>query len=103
MYHGLKHSNKQEASRNNGKKGGRPSQDSTIYIELPETSLVILTPIQYNSLIEKYGYELIRKALTILNDWLKIGGRASLKHIGKNNYALFRSDGWLLNEAKRQK
>lgn len=103
MYHGLKHSNKQEASRNNGKKGGRPSQDSTICIELPEINLVILTQTQYNSLVEKYGYMLIKKALMILDNWLETGGHASAKYVGKNNYGHFRSDGWLLNEAKRQK
>ena len=51
----------------NGKKGGRPKQDSSIRIELPEIDLVILTPAQYGSLLEKYGYELLRKALLILN------------------------------------
>ena len=103
MYHGLKQRNKKTASRDNGKKGGRPLQDSTICIELPEINLVILTQTQYDSLIEKYGYKLIRKALLILDNWLKTGGHASAKYVGKNNYAHFRSDGWLLNEAKRQK
>ena len=58
---------KKIVSQNNGKKGGRPKQDSKIRIELPEIELVILTPNQYSSLIEKYGYELIRKALEILS------------------------------------
>ena len=31
MYHGLKQNNKKIASKNNGKKGGRPSQDTTKY------------------------------------------------------------------------
>ena len=53
-------------SRINGKKGGRPKQDSTIRIELPEIDLVILTPTQYGSLLEKYGYELLIKSLKIL-------------------------------------
>ena len=103
MYHGLKRKSKKNASKNNGKKGGRPAQDSTIYIELPEINLVILTPTQYDSLIEKYGYNLIKKALLILDNWLKTGGQASSKYVGKNNYAHFRSDGWLLNEARRLK
>ena len=51
-----------EVSRINGQKGGRPKQDSKIRIELPEIDLVILTPDQYGSLLEKYGYELLRKA-----------------------------------------
>ena len=83
----------------NGQKGGRPKQDSEIRIELPEIELVILTPNQYNSLLEKYGYDLIKKALEILDSWLKKGGKASLRYKGKNNYAHFRSDGWVINTA----
>ena len=82
------------------KKGGRPKQDSKIRIELPDIDLVILTPTQYNSLVEKYGYEILRKALLILDDWLKTGSKYSKKYIGKNNYAHFRSDGWVVNEAR---
>ena len=85
----------------NGQKGGRPKQDSTIRIELPGVDLVILTPNQYGSLLEKYGYELLRKSLLILDEWLKSGSRAAAKYVGKNNYAHFRSDGWVVNEAKR--
>ena len=89
------------ASRINGQKGGRPKQDSTIHIELEDCSLVILTPTQYGSLLEKYGYSLLKKAIKILDNWLINGGKASEKYVGKNNYAHFRSDGWLLNTAKR--
>jgi len=84
----------------NGKKGGRPKQDSNIHIKLPDIELVILTPTQYNSLLEKYGYELIKKATLILDDWLKTRNKFALKYIGKNNYAHFRSDGWVINTAK---
>ena len=88
-------------SKLNGQKGGRPKQDSTIRIELPDIELVILTPTQYGSLLERYGYDLLRNALLILDKWLLSGGKASQKYIGKNNYAHFRSDGWVVNEAKR--
>ena len=91
---------RQTVNKLNGKKGGRPKQDSKIRIELPGIDLVILTPTQYNSLIEKYGYELIRKALIILDKWLKSGSKVSSQYIGKNNYAHFRSDGWVVNTAK---
>ena len=90
---------KKIVSQNNGQKGGRPKQDSKIRIELPEIEFVILTPNQYSSLIEKYGYELIRKALEILDNWLKRGSKDSKKYRGKNNYAHFRSDGWVINTA----
>lgn len=89
-----------EVSRINGQKGGRPKQDSKIRIELPEIDLVILTPDQYGSLLEKYGYELLRKSLLILDSWLKSGSRPAGKYIGKNNYAHFRSDGWVINTAR---
>lgn len=92
---------KKLSCKNNGRKGGRPKQDSNIRIEIPDINLVILTPTQYGSLLEKYGYQLLKKALLILDNWLKCGGKASIKYLGKNNYAHFRSDGWLINEAIR--
>ena len=92
---------KHQICKQNGQKGGRPKQDSTIRIELPEIDLVILTPDQYGSLLEKYGYELLRKALQILDTWLRSGCKSANKYVGKNNYAHFRSDGWVINEAKR--
>ena len=94
-------SEKNLISKRNGQKGGRPKQDSTIRIELPDIDVVILTPTQYGSLLEKYGYELLRKALLILDEWLKSGSKYSSKYVGKNNYAHFRTDGWVVNEAKR--
>lgn len=93
-------SNKRLSCINNGKKGGRPKQDSKIRIELPDIELVILTPNQYSSLLEKYGYELLRKAIIILENWLKSGGKPAEKYVGKNNYAHFRTDGWVINSAK---
>ena len=95
------HDKLKEISRANGKKGGRPKQDSNIHIDIPEIKLVILTPNQYNLLLKRYGEELLMKSLQILDNWLKTGGKASVKYVGKNNYAHFRSDGWLLNTAKR--
>ena len=89
------------SSRNNGQKGGRPRQDSSIRIELPDINLVILTPTQYGSLLEKYGYAILRKALLILDKWLNTP--SGEKYVGRNNYAHFRSDGWVLNTAKEVK
>lgn len=88
----------------NGKKGGRPSFENNNnqrkVFEMPELNIIFLTENQYETLIERYGYKLISNALRILQSWLKsspIGG----KHRGKNNYAQFRSDGWLIYEAKQ--
>lgn len=90
------------ASIENGKKGGRPKYDSKIRASIPDIEFVILTPHQYGSLIEKYGYELLTKALKILEIWLKTSPEAE-KYRGKNNYAHFRSDGWVINSAKHKK
>lgn len=87
------------ASRENGKKGGRPKYASDLKIEIPEINFVILTPEQYNSLAEKYGYEILQKALDILERWLKSSPEGE-KYRGKNNYGHFRSDGWVINSAK---
>lgn len=87
----------------NGKKGGRPRQDSKIRIELPNVELVILTPEQYGLLLSKYGEELLTKAIFILENWFKGGGKYSKKYVGRNNYAHFRSDGWVINEARLTK
>ena len=84
----------------NGKKGGRPSYSINIKIEIPTNSFVILTPDQYNTLIEKYGYKLIEKAVEILSNWLTTSPHGE-KYKGKNNYGHFRSDGWVINTAKR--
>lgn len=88
-----------EASIENGKRGGRPKYDADSKILLPDIEFVILTPEQYGSLVEKYGYELFNKALKILENWLKSSPEGE-KYRGKNNYAHFRSDGWVINSAK---
>ncbi len=94
--------NRTIASIENGKKGGRPKYDSKIRVIIPNIDFVILTPSQYGSLIEKYGYELLYKALKILENWL-ISSPQGEKYRGKNNYAHFRSDGWVINTAKFSK
>ncbi len=91
---------KKTTSRINGLKGGRPKSNADSKIDLPEIHFVILTPTQYDSLLEKYGFELLRKGLKILDNWLGSGSPASHKYVGKNNYAHFRSDGWVINTAK---
>ena len=75
------------SSIENGKKGGRPKYDSEVKISLPDIDFVILTPTQYGSLI------------LILEEWLKSSPEGE-KYRGKNNYAHFRSDGWVINSAK---
>ena len=83
----------------NGQKGGRPKYDSNIRIKLNNIEFVILTPTQYDNLLNKYGRLFIDKAVSILENWLKSSPEGN-KYIGKNNYAHFRSDGWVINSTK---
>ena len=86
--------------RSNGKKGGRPkgsSYNANFIIE--DFNTIVLTEEQYNSLIKRYGYELTEKALYIFDDWLK-NSPFGYKYKGKNIYAHFRSDGWVINQAR---
>ena len=87
------------ASVLNGKKGGRPVYDKNVKVEIPSVNFVILTPKQYETLLEKYGYKILTKALKIFEKWLKTSP-SGIKYKGKNNYAHFRSDGWVINLAK---
>ena len=81
-------------------KSGRPIGDNMNIYYIKGINLVILTETEYNTLIKKYGTKIINKALMILDDWLK-KSPIGKKYQGKNNYAHFRSDGWLINEAMR--
>ena len=80
----------------NGQKGGRPLYNVNTRIELPDFKMIILTPAQYGTLLEKYGYSLLYSALSILENWLQHSPEAE-KYRGKNNYGHFRSDGWVIN------
>lgn len=84
----------------NGRKGGRPKVNAYIAaVTIPGINTVILTEYQYDTLIKRYGDLVLSKALEILDNWLNSSPYAS-KYKGKNNYAHFRSDGWVINTAK---
>ncbi len=87
------------SSIRNGRKGGRP-QLQNIKFEIPNIEIVILTPKQYRTLLEKYGYDILQKALQVLENWLKTSPEGD-KYRGRNNYGHFRSDGWLINSVIR--
>ena len=93
---------KKRFRKDNGKKGGRPRQDSKIYITIPEIQFVNLTQKQYETLIKRYGRKVLKKALFILDNWIGSGSHYADKYVGKNNYAHVRSDGWVLNETYRE-
>ena len=82
----------------NGKKGGRPKYSQCTRIYLPDYQLIVLTDSQYNTLLEKYGFSILSKAFSIFEKWLTTS-REGGKYKGKNNYAHFRSDGWVINTA----
>ncbi len=84
------------ASRKNGKMGGRPIPETDMKINLPNIEFVILTPKQYTILLKRYGATILEQAVNILENWLKTSPEGE-KYRGKNNYAHFRSDGWLIN------
>ena len=90
----------EKTSRKNGKKGGRPVYCPTIKFEIPGFQYVILTPKQYDSLLQRYGYELLLNALGVFEAWILSGSQSARKTIGKNNYAYFRKDGWIINTAR---
>lgn len=91
--------NRRYSSKVNGKKGGRPTYEKVKNMTFKDVELIILTPNQYGTLLEKYGYKLLMQALMILENWFRTSPEGE-KYIGKNNYAHFRSDGWVINEAK---
>lgn len=88
-----------ETSAENGKLGGRPQSSNTVRFQIPNIELVILTSTQYKTLLKKYGEEVLKKAIFLLENWLKTSPEA-IKYRGKNNYGHFRSDGWVINRAK---
>ena len=91
---------KKKSFQINGEKGGRPKGDAYIStFVIPKFNLVILTEHQYNTLLSRYGKVLLEKALSIFQKWLATSPNGC-KYKGKNNYAHFRSDGWVINEAK---
>ena len=91
---------KKNSFRINGEKGGRPKSDTYLStFVIPGFDTVILTEHQYDTLLSRYGKVLLDKALTIFQQWL-MTSPCAVKYAGKNNYAHFRSDGWVINEAK---
>ena len=85
----------------NGCKGGRPKDDDSPRKDFEEYETVILTETQWTKILAKYGENLALKMVKVLDDWLSIGGHNAKQYIGKNNYAHFRKDYWVYQEAKK--
>ena len=96
----MKNNGKYISCIRNGKRGGRPDMSKSISsFVIPEFSTIILTENQYYKLIERYGISLFHRALEIFSEWI-LTSPIGEKYKGKNNYAHFRNDGWVINEAR---
>lgn len=63
---------------------------------------VNLTEEQYNKLTDKYGEKLALKAINVLDYWLSKGSKSAKQYIGKNHYAHFRNDSWVMQKAREE-
>ena len=86
----------------NGCKGGRPKDEDSPRKIFEEFEVVILTEAQWEKIVAKRGEKLALKMVEILDNWLSLNGTNAKQYIGKNNYGHFKSDSWVLNEAKKQ-
>ena len=82
-------------------RGGRKKVPITESIYIKEGKLVNLTQKQYETLIRKYGYIFIKNAISIFNSWLEQNTKISKRYSNKNNYANFRSDGWVIHQTEK--
>ena len=80
----------------NRKRRGRKKISIKKSIKITNAPYVNLTEEQIAKLNYKYGTLFIKKAIEILNKWLKENTKESKKYINKNNYGHFRSDSWLI-------
>lgn len=85
----------------NGCMGGRPKDDDSPRKELPDIKLTNLTEAQYTKLCDKYGEQLTNKAIQVFEDWLSLKGKTAKQYIGKNHYAHFKADHWVIKEAEK--
>lgn len=65
-------------------------------------SFVNLTEEQYDKLIDKYGEIFAKKAINVLDGWLSKGSKTAKQYIGKNHYAHFRSDSWVIQKTREE-
>ena len=78
------------------KRKGRKVYSLKDSVSITNINHVNLTENQYKKLQIKYGKEFIDKAISILDIWLGRKTKEAKKYIGKNNYAHFRKDSWLI-------
>lgn len=84
----------------NKRSAARTQSEVTERKEIDGIEYVNLTEEHYEKLIDKYGDELTLKAISLLDTWLSKKGKSAKQYIGKNHYAHFRSDSWVIQNAK---
>lgn len=82
--------------------GGRPKDDDSPLMKLPDIDCVNITESQYKRACEKFGETVTDKAITILDSWLARGGKTQQQYIGKNHYGFFKSDNWIIKNAQEE-
>lgn len=82
------------------KRSRKETNDDSPRKEIPDIDFVNITELQYSKLCDKYGKDIIDKGITILDTWLGKRGKTAKECIGKNHYYFFRSDSWVINEAR---
>lgn len=85
------------------KKPTKKMRTSIDFMRFDNIDCVHLTEEDYNKLCDKHGSTLINTGIKILDNWLSKGGKSAQSYLGKeyNHKGHFRSDSWVLNEAKK--
>ena len=78
------------------KKRGRKKIPIKKSIKIINAPYVNITEEQLAKLNFKYGTLFIKKAIEILNEWLKANSKEAKKYINKTIYGHFRKDSWLI-------
>lgn len=78
--------------------------EKAVFMQLEDVKCVHLVEEDYTKLCDKYGRNVIDTGIKILDGWLSLGGAKAKSYLGKNynHIGHFRSDGWVINEAKRK-
>jgi hypothetical protein len=84
----------------NGVKGGRPNDNDAPRIDIKDVEYVNLTEPQYKRACEKFGENIVNKAISCLESWLALKGRTQEQYLGKNHYGFFKSDNWVIKKAQ---
>ena len=93
--------NNNEIKQNQYKKQrGRKKIPIKNCIKFKNAPYVNITEEQLAKLNYKYGTLFVKKAIEILNEWLKTNSKEAKKYINKNNYGHFRSDSWLIYQTQ---